>query len=66
MPKQRCECHEPTHDWQQLRPLLKDSAHLAYEIIRLVILGWETPKGRSADTGILPRTIHYRKEVHYV
>lgn len=43
MPRQRYERREPTHDWQQLRPLLKDPTQLTYEIIRPVILGWETP-----------------------
>src|SRR5436305_910909 len=60
MPKQRFERHEPTHDWHQLRPLLKDSAQLTYELIRPVILGWETPKERSAETGMPQRTIYYK------
>ena len=50
MPKQRFERGEPTHEWQQLRPLLKDPTQLTYKIIRPVILGWETPKERSAET----------------
>jgi putative transposase len=60
MPKQRFERHEPTHDWHQLRSLLKDSAQITYEIIRPVILGWETPKERSAETGMPQRTIYYK------
>jgi putative transposase len=60
MPKQRFERHEPTHDWHQLRPLLKDPTQLTYEIIRPVILGWETPKERSAETGMPQRTIYYK------
>lgn len=60
MPKQRFERHEPTHEWQQLRPLLKDPTQLTYEIIRPVILGWETPKERSAETGMPQRTIYYK------
>lgn len=60
MPKQRLEHHEPTHEWQQLRPLLKDPTQLTYEIIRPVILGWETPKERSAETGMPQRTIYYK------
>jgi hypothetical protein len=60
MPKHRHEHREPTHDWQQLRPLLKDPTQLTYEIIRPVILGWETPKERAAETGMASRTI-YRK-----
>ncbi len=60
MPRQRYERHEPTHDWQHLRPLLKDPTQLTYEIIRPVILGWETPKERSAETGMPQRTIYYK------
>jgi transposase len=60
MPKQRFEHHEPTHEWQQLRPLLKDPTQVTYEIIRPVILGWETPKERSAETGMSQRTIYYK------
>lgn len=39
MPKRRYEQREPTHNWQQIRPLLKDSAQITYEVIRPVILG---------------------------
>src|SRR2546429_2242582 len=60
MPKQRFERHESTHDWHQLRSLLKDSAQITYEIIRPVILGWGTPKERSAGTGMAQRTIYYK------
>ena len=60
MPRQRYERREPTHDWQHLRPLLKDPMQLTYEIIRPVILGWETPKERSAETGMPQRTIYYK------
>ena len=28
MPKRRYEQREPTHDWQQIRPLLKDTAQI--------------------------------------
>ncbi len=42
MPKQRFEHHEPTHGWHELRPLLKDPTQITYEIIRPVIVGWET------------------------
>ena len=44
MPKRRYEQREPTHDWQQIRPFLKDSAQITYDVIRPCILGWETPK----------------------
>jgi hypothetical protein len=59
MPKRRYEQREPTHDWQQIRPLLKDSAQITYEVIRPVILGWETPKERSAETGMPMRSFYY-------
>jgi len=52
MPRRRYEQREPTHDWQQIRSLLKDSAQFTYEVIRPVILGWETLKERSAETGM--------------
>ncbi len=45
MPKRRYEQREPVHDWQQIRPLLKDSAQITYEVIRPVILGWGGAKG---------------------
>jgi putative transposase len=60
MPKRRYEQREPTHDWQQIRPLLKDSAQITYEVIRPVILGWETPKERSAETGMPMSSIYYK------
>ena len=60
MPKERYERHEPTHDWQQLRPLLKDPTQVTYEIIRPVILGWETPKERASATGMPQRPIYYK------
>jgi len=60
MPKRRYESHEPTHDWQQIRPLLKDTAQITYEIIRPVILWGQTPKERGEETGMSPRTIYYQ------
>src|SRR5437588_12612050 len=60
MPKQRFERNAPTHEWQRLRPLFKDPTQLTYEIIRPVILGWETAKERSAETGMPQRTIYYK------
>jgi hypothetical protein len=38
MPKRRYERREPNHDWQQILPLLKDTAQINYEVIRPVIL----------------------------
>ena len=60
IPKQRFSRHAPTHEWQQLRALLKDPAQVTYEIIRPVILGWETPRERSAETGMPQRTIYHK------
>jgi transposase len=60
MPKRKYERREPTHDWQQLRPLLKDPAQITYEIIRPVILFGMTPKERAEETGIAQRTIYYK------
>jgi putative transposase len=60
MPKRRYEHREPTHEWQQIRPLLKDTAQINYEIIRPVILWGETPKERGVQTSVSPRTIYYR------
>src|SRR5256886_7305302 len=60
MPKRRYERREPTHDWQEIRPLLKDSAQITYEILRPVLLWGQTPKERGVETGMSPRTIYYR------
>jgi len=60
MPKRRYERREPTHGWQQIQPLLKDTAQINYEIIRPVVLWGQTPKERGAETGVSPRTIYYR------
>jgi putative transposase len=60
MPKRRYERREPTHDWQQIRPLLKDTAQINYEVIRPVVLWGQTPKERAEETGTPMRTIYYR------
>lgn len=60
MPKRRYERREATHDWQTIRPLLKDSAQITYEILRPVLLWGQTPKERGAETGMSPRTIYYQ------
>src|SRR5712692_3551398 len=60
MPKRRYEQREPTQDWQQIRPLLKDTAQITYEVIRPVILWGQTPKERGAETDVSPRTIYYK------
>ncbi len=60
MPKRRYERREPTENWQQLRPLLKDTAQITYEVIRPVVLWGVTPKERAAETGVPQRSIYYR------
>jgi hypothetical protein len=60
MPKRRYQRREPTQDWQQIRPLLKDSAQITYEIIRPVILWGQTPKERGEETRMSPRTVYYK------
>lgn len=60
MPKIKRPHQEPTHDWQHIRPFLKDSAQITYEIIRPVILWGTTPKERAAETGMSQRTIYYK------
>jgi hypothetical protein len=60
MPKRRYEQREPTQDWQQIRPLLKDTAQITYEVIRPVILWGQTPKERAVETGVSYRTIYYK------
>src|SRR6266566_4161950 len=37
MPKHKYQHREPTHDWQELRPLLKDLAQISYEITQGVL-----------------------------
>ncbi len=60
MPKRRYERREPTEDWQQLRPLLKDTAQINSERIRPIVLWGQTPKERGAEIGVSPRTVYYR------
>jgi len=52
MPKQRYERREPTHEWSQICPLLKDSAQILYEILRPIVLFGVSPKERVAETGV--------------
>lgn len=63
MPKQRYPRREPTHEWNEIRPLLKDPAQLTYEIIRPVILWGETPQERAEETGMPMRTIYYKSNL---
>jgi putative transposase len=60
MPKRRYERREPTHEWSQIRPLLKDSAQIKYELIRPVILWGVNVKERAAETGEPRNTIYHQ------
>src|SRR5712692_2023990 len=60
MPKRRYERREPTQEWSQIRPLLKDSAQIKYELIRPVILWGVNVKERAAETGEPRTTIYYQ------
>jgi putative transposase len=58
MPKQRYERREPTHEWSQIRPLLKDPVQIHYEILRPIVLFGVSPKERSAETGVSKTTLY--------
>ncbi|HEX4204461.1 MAG TPA: hypothetical protein VHZ51_09740 [Ktedonobacteraceae bacterium] len=58
MPKQRYERREPTHEWSQIRPLLKDSTQIHYEILRPIVLFGVSPQERSVETGISKTTLY--------
>ena len=58
MPKRRYAQQEPTHEWHQLRPLLKDAAQITYELIRPVVLFGASVTERAIDTGISRQTIY--------
>jgi len=60
MPKQRYSRRELTHSWEEIRPLLKDSAQITYEIIRPVVLFGVSPKERSEETGMSKSAIYYK------
>ena len=60
MPKRRYERREPTHEWSQIRPHLKDAAQIKYELIRPVILFGVSAKERAAETGEPRSTIYHQ------
>ena len=60
MPKNRYERRELTHNWEDIRPLLKDSAQTTYEVIRPVLLFGIGPKERAEETGISKSSIYYK------
>jgi hypothetical protein len=51
MPKQRYERREPTHEWSQIRPLLKNPTQIHFEILRPIVLFGVSPKERVEETG---------------
>ena len=58
MPKDRYQRRELSHNWEDIRPLLKDSAQITYEIIRPVILFGISPKERAEETGMSKSSIY--------
>ena len=58
MPKQRYERREPTHEWSQIRPLLKDPTQVQYELLRPIVLFGISPKERTAETGVSKTTLY--------
>ncbi len=58
MPKQRYERREPTHEWSQIRPLLKDPTQIQYEILRPIVLFGVSPKERAEETGISKSSLY--------
>jgi hypothetical protein len=63
MPKRKYEHREPTHEWSQIRPLLKDSAQIKYELVRPVILWGVNANERVAETGEPRSTIYYQAKL---
>ncbi len=60
MPNNRYERRELSHNWDDIRPLLKDSAQITYEIIRPVLLFGVSPKERAEETGMSKSSIYYK------
>jgi len=60
MPKQRYERRELTHEWSQIRPLLKDPTQIQYEILRPIVLFGVSPKERAAETGVSKSSLYTR------
>jgi putative transposase len=58
MPKQRYERREPTHEWSQIRPLLKDPMQIQYEILRPIVLFGVSPQERAVETGVSKTTLY--------
>src|SRR5512135_302031 len=60
MPKKRYERRELSHKWEDIGPLLKDTAQMTYEVIRPVVLFGVSPKERAEETGISKSSIYYK------
>jgi transposase len=60
MPKTRYERRELSHKWEDIHPLLKDSAQITYEVIRPVVLFGVSPKERAEETGLSKSSIYYQ------
>jgi len=58
MPKDRYQRRELSHNWEDIRPLLKDAAQITYEIIRPVVLFGVSPKERADETGMSKSSIY--------
>lgn len=58
MPNNRYQRRELSHNWEDIRPLLKDSAQITYEIIRPVLLFGISPKERAEETGMSKSSIY--------
>lgn len=54
------ERRELSHNWEDIRPLLKDTAQITYEIIRPVLLFGTSPKERAEETGMSKSSIYYK------
>jgi transposase InsO family protein len=52
VPRQRYVRREPTQEWSALRPLLKDTAQVSYEIVRPAVLFGVSPVERARQTGV--------------
>jgi transposase InsO family protein len=60
MPTRRYERRDPTHDWNEIRPLLKDPAQIQYEIIRPLVLFGVSAKERAEETGVAKSSLYYQ------
>jgi putative transposase len=57
------ERRELSHNWEDICPLLKDTAQITYEIIRPVLLFGVSPKERAEETGMSKSSIYYKSNL---